>query len=141
MKKQNMKRFIQTFMFVLLMFSIGNISDTFASNFTQSYARSVMHSRKTKIYSGTWYGSSVTVYIRWEKYSREGYAVDGVVLSKRTGDIIEIFSGNNDAFRQMRVSLSDGSSIRLRAKVSRRSSRVRWKTWRASGIRFSRRFP
>lgn len=94
----------------------------------------INRSKKTKIYSGIWEGISVNVYIKWANYSSNYGQVDGVVESLK-GKIVTTFTGKNYAYRKLKIFLSNGSALYLKADVTGLV-----KTWTASNIEFSRKY-
>jgi hypothetical protein len=93
----------------------------------------IKKSRKTKIYFGEWKKISVSVYIKWDSYSKNGGSLEGVV--KSGGEIIRSFSGYNYSFRKIKIVLNTEEVINLNAKINKDL-----KIWVASGIKFHRKY-
>lgn len=99
-----------------------------------SWVDKVRASPRTQIYPGLWEDLPAAMYIEWEDYQSEGGRVRGFIQST-DGSILQTFSGENYAFRKMRLRLGNGRTLYLYATVNKTI-----KTWHGDHLQFSHRY-
>lgn len=94
------------------------------------FIEGIRSSSKTQIYSGKWNGVNSKMFIEWQDYQNQGGEVKGFIQSEN-GFILEKFTGINDAFRQITLTLSNNTSLKLKATL-----RDKLKIWEARDVYF-----
>lgn len=94
------------------------------------FIEGIRSSAKTQIYSGKWNGVNSKMFIEWQDYQNQGGEVKGFIQSE-SGLILEKFTGINDAFRQITLTLSNNTSLKLKATL-----RDKLKIWEARDVYF-----
>ena len=93
----------------------------------------VKNSKKTKKYHGKWKSELIKIDIKWNSYKKN----EGVIgiIETLDGRVVETFTGENYAYRKLKIILGTGVTIKLVAKV-----KGDIKKWTSPSMNFSRKF-
>lgn len=103
------------------------------SHVVKDRVETVKKSIKTKKYYGKWKSQKIKVYIKWNNYSKNE-KISGVIETLE-GRVIETFTGNNYAYRKIKITLGTGEIINLEADTNGDV-----KKWSSKNIKFSRKY-